>query len=112
MSGNGTTIRDRRKQATGTQYIHPIARFPSIIVIGGLPIILTTLTRDKCSGPADLAYLAMTHLQLGHAKETEAELQLVRVRMKDPRWAQDAQAQGFLREAEALLLNPKTPGSK
>ena len=43
-SGNGTTIRDRREEATGTQYIHPIARFPSIIVIGGQSIILTTLT--------------------------------------------------------------------
>ena len=35
ISGNGTTIRDRREEATGTQYIHPITRFPSIIVIGG-----------------------------------------------------------------------------
>ena len=32
--------------------------------------------------------------------------------MKDPRWPQDAEAQGFLREAEALLAKPKTPGSK
>src|SRR5271166_1381244 len=31
------------EEATGTQYIHPIARFPSIIVIGGQSIILTTL---------------------------------------------------------------------
>src|SRR5271165_3688361 len=44
MCGNGTTKRDRREEATGTQYIHPIARFPSIIVIGGQSIILTTLT--------------------------------------------------------------------
>jgi tetratricopeptide (TPR) repeat protein len=68
--------------------------------------------RDQGSGPADLGFLAMTHQQLGHAKEAEAKLQLLRERMKDPRWAQDAQAQGFLREAEALLAKPKAPGSK
>ena len=32
------------EEATGTQYIHPITRFPSIIVIGGQSIILTTLS--------------------------------------------------------------------
>ena len=42
--------------------------------------------RDKGSGPADLAFLAMTHQQLGHAKEAEAKLQLLRERMKDPRF--------------------------
>ncbi len=62
--------------------------------------------------PADLAFLAMTHQQLGHAKEAQAELQRLRERMKDPRWAQDAEAQGFLREAEELLAKSKTPGSK
>ena len=41
-----TTIRDRREEATGTKYIHPIARFPSNIVIGGQSILLTTLTPE------------------------------------------------------------------
>jgi Flp pilus assembly protein TadD len=68
--------------------------------------------RDKGSGPADLAFLAMTHLQLGHAKEAEAKLQLLRERMKDPRSAQAAEAQGFLREAADLLAKPRAPGSK
>jgi tetratricopeptide (TPR) repeat protein len=68
--------------------------------------------RDKGSGPADLAFLAMTHQQLGHAKEAEAKLQLLRERMKDPRSAQAAEAQGFLREAEELLAKPRAPGSK
>ena len=68
--------------------------------------------KDKGSNPADLAFLAMAHQQLGHAKEAEAKLQLLRERMKDPRWAQDAQAQGFLREAEELLAKPKPPSSK
>jgi hypothetical protein len=69
-------------------------------------------TRLQGSHPADLAFLAMTHQQLGHAKEAQAELQRLQERMKDPRWAQDAEAQGFLREAEALLAISKTPGSK
>jgi tetratricopeptide (TPR) repeat protein len=68
--------------------------------------------KDNGSRPTDLAFLAMAHHQLGHAQEAEATLQLLRERMKDPRWAQDAQAQGFLREAEELLAKPKAPGSK
>jgi eukaryotic-like serine/threonine-protein kinase len=68
--------------------------------------------KDKGSGPADLAFLAMAHQQLGHTKEADAELQLLRERMKDPRWVQDAQALGFLREAEELLAKPKPPSSK
>jgi hypothetical protein len=64
--------------------------------------------RDKGSHPADLAFLAMTHQQLGHAKEAEAELQVLRERIKDPRWAQDANAQCFLREAEELLAKQKS----
>jgi tetratricopeptide (TPR) repeat protein len=68
--------------------------------------------RDQGSGPADLAFLALTHLQLGHAKEAQAKLQLLRERMKDQRWAQDAEAQGLLREAEELLAKSKAPGSR
>ncbi len=64
------------------------------------------------SHPADLAFLAMTQQQLGHAKDAQAELERLRKRMKDPRWAHDAEIQGFLREAEALLAKPKAPGSK
>ena len=52
MCGNGTTIRDRREEATGTQYIHRITRFPSIIVIGGQSMILTTLTHFSCTAGA------------------------------------------------------------
>jgi tetratricopeptide (TPR) repeat protein len=68
--------------------------------------------RGQGSGPADLAFLAMTHLQLGHAKEAQAKLQLLRERMRDPHSAQAAEAQGFLREAEELLAKPEAPGSK
>jgi tetratricopeptide (TPR) repeat protein len=62
--------------------------------------------------PSDLAFLTMTQQQLGHAKEAQAELDRLRERIKDPRWAKDDEAQGFLREAEALLATPKTPGGK
>jgi Flp pilus assembly protein TadD len=68
--------------------------------------------KDNGSRPTDVAFLAMAHQQLGHAKEAEAKLQLLRKRMKDPGWAANAQAQGFLREAEALLAKPTAPGSK
>jgi uncharacterized protein HemY len=67
---------------------------------------------DKGSRPTDLAFLAMAHQQLGHAKEAEAKLQLLRARMKDPRFARDVGAPGFLREAEELLAEPKPPSSK
>ena len=68
--------------------------------------------RDKGSHPMDLAFLAMAHQQLGHAKEAEAELRLLRERMKDPRATLRLQAQGFLREAEELLAKPKLPSTK
>ncbi len=69
-------------------------------------------TEFKDSIPADLAFLAMTQQRLGHAKEAQAELQHLRERMKDPRWAQDDEAPGLLREAEALLGKTATPGGK
>ena len=59
--------------------------------------------------PANLAFLAMTQQRLGHAKEAQDHLQQLRQRMKDRAWADDAEAQGFLREAEALLAKPKPP---
>jgi WD40 repeat protein/serine/threonine protein kinase len=68
--------------------------------------------KDKGSRPTDLAFIAMAHHQLGQTKEAEAKLQLLRERMKDPRWAANAQAQGFLHEAEELLAKLKPPSSK
>jgi uncharacterized protein HemY len=67
---------------------------------------------DIGSDPGDLAFLAMAHHQLGHTREAEAMLQLLRVRMKDPRGMQYAGVAGFLREAEELLAKPKPPSSK
>jgi hypothetical protein len=71
--------------------------------------------RDKGSGPDDLAFLAMAHQQLGHAKEAQAGLQLLRERINVADWARSPGAQGsqaFLREAEELLAKPKPAGGK
>jgi WD40 repeat protein/tRNA A-37 threonylcarbamoyl transferase component Bud32 len=54
--------------------------------------------------PADLAFLAMAQHQLGRKEQAQATLGRLHEVMKQPRWAQDAESQGFLREAEALLL--------
>jgi tetratricopeptide (TPR) repeat protein len=67
--------------------------------------------KDEGSNPAELAFLAMAHQQLGHAKEAEAKLQLLRERMKDPRWAQDAQAQGFCAKRKRCWQSPGLPAA-
>jgi tetratricopeptide (TPR) repeat protein len=72
---------------------------------------LTTLTqaeplnakRYKGSFPGDPAFLAMAHFQLGQKDQAITALSRLRERMKEPRWAHDAESQAFPREAEALL---------
>ncbi|HTU22086.1 MAG TPA: protein kinase [Gemmataceae bacterium] len=53
--------------------------------------------------PADLAFLAMAQHRLGKKNESKATLVRLRKVMQQPRWTQDAQAEGFLREAEELI---------
>jgi hypothetical protein len=55
-----------------------------------------------------LSFLTMAQHQLGHKEQARATLARLREAMKQPRWAQNAEAQGFLREAEALIEG-KTP---
>jgi tetratricopeptide (TPR) repeat protein len=55
------------------------------------------------SHPADLAFLAMAHQHLGHKEQAQATLARLREMMKQPPWADNAEAQGFLREAEELI---------
>jgi WD40 repeat protein len=50
--------------------------------------------------PADLAFLALAHERLGQRDEAVKVLEQLRRLMTNPRWAQDAEANGFLREAE------------
>jgi tetratricopeptide (TPR) repeat protein len=53
--------------------------------------------------PAHLAFLTMAHHHLGMKNEAKATLARLREVMKQERWANDADAQGFLREAEETL---------
>jgi hypothetical protein len=54
------------------------------------------------SHPADLAFLAMAHLQLGQKEKAQGVLGRLREALKQTRWSRDAEARGFLQEAEAL----------
>jgi WD40 repeat protein len=78
--------------------------------VGRYADALATLTKSEKlnatkegSIPDDLAFLAMTQHQLGKKDEAKATLARLREVMKQPRWAQNAEAQGFLREAEQLI---------
>jgi WD40 repeat protein/serine/threonine protein kinase len=73
---------------------------------------LDTLGRSaklrKESIPEDLAFLVMAQHQLGHKEQARTTLSRLREALKRPQWAKNAEAQGFLREAEALI-DGKTP---
>jgi eukaryotic-like serine/threonine-protein kinase len=72
---------------------------------------IATLTRsDKLNStskqgrqPADVAFLAMAHFKLGGKDKAQSLLAELRQLMKQTQWKDDAEAQRFLREAEALL---------
>jgi WD40 repeat protein len=78
--------------------------------VGRYPDALTTLTKaeklpaaKEDSLPTSLAFLAMTQHQLGQKDEAKATLIQLRKVMKQPSRAKDAEAQGFLREAEERI---------
>ncbi len=58
--------------------------------------------------PENLAFIAMSQHQLGKKDEAKATLDRLRTVMKQPRWAKDAEAAGFLREAEELIAGGGT----
>jgi hypothetical protein len=72
---------------------------------------LTTLTHagelnqsaDGGSIPADLAFLAMTRYQMRERDRAQASLGQLRQAMQKANWARNVEAQGLLKEAEALL---------
>jgi WD40 repeat protein len=64
----------------------------------------------KASDPADLAFLAMAQHQLGRKEEAQATFARLRAIMQQPRWARNAEAQGFLREAEEVLKTKPADG--
>ena len=65
----------------------------------------------KASIPADLAFLAMTQHHLGQKEPARASLARLREIMKQPPWATNAEAQGFLREAAALIDGQPPPAA-
>jgi hypothetical protein len=78
--------------------------------VGRYADALATLTKSEklnatkeSSHPSELAFLAMTQHRLGKKDEAKATLGRLREVMKQRRWAQDAEAAGFLREAEGLI---------
>jgi WD40 repeat protein/tRNA A-37 threonylcarbamoyl transferase component Bud32 len=77
---------------------------------GDFAAALKTLTESdrlqsaqlKGSHPVDLAFLSMTHFRLGNKKQAAEHLDRLRETLKRDRWAKNAEAQEFLKEAEAL----------
>jgi Flp pilus assembly protein TadD len=65
-------------------------------------------TSKQGPNPADLAFLAMTQHQLGKKEEAQATLARLREVMKQPAWEKNAEAQGFLHEAEELIEGKAT----
>ena len=63
------------------------------------------------STAADLAFLAMTQQHLGHPKEAQAELQRLRERIKDPRWAQDDEARASCAKRKHCWQSPRRPAA-
>ena len=75
---------------------------------------LETLTRSEklntakfeAPQPADLAFLAMAQHRLGKRDAARQMLERLRQVAKEPRWANDAETNAFLHEAEKLLQDP------
>jgi WD40 repeat protein/serine/threonine protein kinase len=64
---------------------------------------LEALGRCDADHPWTLAFLAMTQQQLGRRDEARTSLARLREVKKDPKWAKNAPAEAFLREATALV---------
>jgi WD40 repeat protein/serine/threonine protein kinase len=70
---------------------------------------LAALERCDQDHPWTLAFLAMTRQQLGRRDEARATLARLREVKKDPKWAKNAPADAFLREAAALVEAKPAP---
>jgi hypothetical protein len=73
--------------------------------VGDFAAAAATLTQavERSTGPAALAGLAMAQHRLGQEGPAQATLARLREVMKQPRWANNAEARGLAREAESLL---------
>src|SRR5262249_10864265 len=68
---------------------------------GRLQDALATLTRpepSKQDQPAELAFLAMTQYRLEQKEQARATLSRLRQVIQEPRWTQDKEMHGFVRE--------------
>jgi Flp pilus assembly protein TadD len=75
---------------------------------GNFAEAVTTLTRvqENGKGPSTFACLAMAHYRLGDVATARTYLEQLRALFRDGGYADDAGAQGFLCEAEAVLGGP------
>ena len=69
------------------------------------------LSEGPGATPAGLAFLAMAQ-RLGRPQEARASLDRLRESLKDPRRAQDTEAQAFLREAESVVADARAPAGR
>jgi Flp pilus assembly protein TadD len=76
--------------------------------VGAYADALATLTRcqELRASPdaGDLAFMAMANFKLGRADQARDQLDQLRALMKEPSRSGNAELQGFLREAEALIV--------
>ena len=70
------------------------------------------LSEGPGATPAGLAFLAMAQRRLGRPQEARASLDRLRESLKDPRRAQDTEAQAFLREAESVVADARAPAGR
>jgi WD40 repeat protein len=68
--------------------------------------MLTKAVQARENDTAGLAFLAMAQHRLAEPRQAQETVARLRASMQQPGRADDAQAQAFLREAEALLLGP------
>lgn len=76
--------------------------------VGAYADALATLMRceELRTSPdaGDLAFMAMANFKLGHVDQASAQLDQLRTLMKAPNRSGNTELQGFLREAEALIV--------
>lgn len=70
---------------------------------------LTTLQKRDDGTPVVLAFLAMAQHRAGRNSDAATTLERLRQTMQKPGWAANAEAQCYLREAEAVVRGAKAP---
>jgi hypothetical protein len=88
------------------EILHQASVASLALVACQLPQALVTLReaqRIRGAVPANLAFLAMTHHQLGQIDVAQATLARLREIADKPEWTKDQEVQSFLREAETLV---------